>query len=340
MYETDIARLRSTAKHLEVSPLQTTGAAQASTTAGRASSAPRARSGGGGANSTVQGASGGLALGSTGGGGGSGVFRKLYSPGPGSYSPAVDRHGGWDGSAFGFGTARQRPANACIQEYATSPGPVYMPTKRNVSTSPTSPTFRCARTAQLPRCVRASWFRWQVSWGEPTTRLPPPQPHLRRFGKRSVGSRTDLNADMASNTPHWNPGPGTYEALTTATGAYLEPGVDAPRTIFGGAAKLVTPGTNLAATVFVSKEHAYKENMGVHSPGPGQYSPGHGATQPAAASFTIAAKAPSFFEVDPSRQASPGPVYHTGNLDHRSNKCVVSARFALHSAVAAATARR
>ena len=51
--------------------------------------------------------------------------------------------------------------------------------------------------------------------------------------------------------------------------------------------------------------------MSIHSPGPFAYSPKQTQTKHTASSFTLAAKAPSYFDtfLDPERQPSPGPVY-------------------------------
>ncbi len=61
---------------------------------------------------------------------------------------------------------------------------------------------------------------------------------------------------------------GNYEVQRLANGVYCEAGMDAPHAVFGGASKLMTPQVNLSATPYVSAGHAFKENVGVHSPGP------------------------------------------------------------------------
>ncbi len=115
-----------------------------------------------------------------------------------------------------------------------------------------------------------------------------------------------------------------YETAMVATGGSLEPGEDAPHPVFSTATKLVTPASNLSAVVFVSNHHSMKENMGVHSPGPAAYSPekGKGMTHTSPAHFSLSLKAPSYFDafLDPTRQTSPGPIYHTGQLDRRGNR--------------------
>ena len=57
---------------------------------------------------------------------------------------------------------------------------------------------------------------------------------------------------MPSNCPHWNPGPGNYEPLSVYTGGKLEPGGDAPKTLFGRTDKLIAPMDRFLATVFLS----------------------------------------------------------------------------------------
>jgi hypothetical protein len=191
--------------------------------------------------------------------------------------------GRWEGSAYGFGSARQRPPHVCIQAPVTSPGPVYMPRSDALSTA--------AAASQI------------------------------RFGKQAIGSRFEIGSCLASNHPHWNPGPADYEARMTATGVRRAPGADAPKALFGSAEKMVTPQTNLAATVFLSEVHACHENLGVHSPGPAEYSPSADVVRPAAATYSLGVKAPSYFDSfsDPLRQTSPGPVYEPSVRDHKGS---------------------
>ncbi len=150
-----------------------------------------------------------------------GVFpslSKVFTPGPGAYSPATDRFGSVDTHAnrkpFAFGSARARPENCCITSFAVSPGPVYFP-DRNCTSMLSSP----------PRNV---------------------------IGRRELGTRCSLNAGMPSNCPHWNPGPGDYKAQAIYKGGFRETGRDAPKTVFGNSEKLVTPQTRFSATVFIS----------------------------------------------------------------------------------------
>lgn len=68
-----------------------------------------------------------------------------------------------------------------------------------------------------------------------------------------MGSRFNYNANMPSNCPHWNPGPGGYEAVSVNTGGKVEPGPDGPKPVFGKSQKLVSAEACLGATVFVSE---------------------------------------------------------------------------------------
>ncbi len=73
-----------------------------------------------------------------------------------------------------------------------------------------------------------------------------------RIGRQLMGARYNLSASMPSNCPHWNPGPGNYEPLSVYTGGKVEPGGDAPKTLFGRTAKLIAPMDRFSATVFLS----------------------------------------------------------------------------------------
>uniref|UniRef100_A0A7S0RZR0 Uncharacterized protein n=1 Tax=Chlamydomonas leiostraca TaxID=1034604 RepID=A0A7S0RZR0_9CHLO len=269
VWEAEIARLRSSTRNMDMQPLSSTvrsGSASRSRpgTAEEGVVSPRSPRGQA-AGMSPRAASARSANTSP--------FQKLYTPGPGAYSPATTRYGAKDTSAFGFGTARQRPPHVCIQDSVVSPGPIYMPRKDGVSM------------------------------------LTSPLTH--RFGKQFPGSRFEAGAELASNHPHWNPGPGQYEPASLANGRLRQPGLDAPKTVFGSATKLVTPQSNFSGTVFVSHGHSRRENVGVHSPGPAAYSPDTSPTRAAAADFTMGKKAPSYFDLylDPQRQTSPGPVY-------------------------------
>ena len=67
------------------------------------------------------------------------------------------------------------------------------------------------------------------------------------------------------------------------------------------------------------QEHAKHENMTIHSPGPLVYSPKQTMTKLSASAYTLAAKAPSYFDtfLDPERQPSPGPVYNGAGKDRK-----------------------
>lgn len=149
---------------------------------------------------------------------------------------------------------------------------------------------------------------------------------LCRFGTQAVGTRYGQGAQLPSNHPHWNPGPGQYSPATACVGSHLEIGADAPSTVFGAAGKLVTPQSNLSATVYVSSSHARKENVGVHSPGPAHYDPGQ---QSKTAAYTCGAKAASYFDafLDPKQQSSPGPVYNTADMDRHGKRCAAMHKY-------------
>lgn len=81
--------------------------------------------------------------GTTGGGASAGnPFHKLYTPGPGAYSPGTDRFGMSNVASVGFGTARQRPAHVCIHDAVVSPGPVYNVSKEFTSTLASPPNIK------------------------------------------------------------------------------------------------------------------------------------------------------------------------------------------------------
>ncbi|KAF5836218.1 hypothetical protein DUNSADRAFT_6230 [Dunaliella salina] len=206
--------------------------------------------------------------------------RPIYSPGPGAYSPPTDRYGRLGTSEkprTAFGTAPQRPGNVCLAgtgvDSVVSPGPAYNSSPASIAMRPTSPRFS--------------------------------------FGRRDIGTRTNPRAEHPSNAPLWNPGPGNYDVQRLANGMRWEAGAESPHAIFGVSPKLMTPQTNIAATPFVSAGHALKENVGVHSPGPARYSQDSSPTRTSPAKYSMAKKAPSYFDafLDPGRQPSPGPVY-------------------------------
>lgn len=182
---------------------------------------------------------------------------------------------------WSFGTARQRPDQVCVPTYGEGPGPVYMPQKKFVSTSSSPATVK--------------------------------------FGKQYPGSRYDLNAEKASNSPHFNPAPGVYEPIVTPRGNHLPPGSSMPAHSFPRAIKgaTATPQGAVTALPVISKTHALVSQQGVHSPGPGTYEPDVSPVRTKPSQFSIAPKAASYFDVfsDPHRQVSPGPVYATKELD-------------------------
>lgn len=277
VWESELNRLRSSTQALDMQPLRTRSASARRGTSSRPGTSgsdngtrsPRMRTSRSGSGSPSPRPTASLA----GGASSASPFKKLYTPGPGAYSPHTNRYGRAEASSFGFGTARQRPPNTCIQDNIFSPGPIYLPSKESTSL--------CTNPVQY------------------------------RFGKHFVGSRFDASAEMPSNSPHWNPGPANYEPAMLPTGKIRAPGADAPRPVFGSSQKLVSAEINFSATVFVSHGHARRENVGVHSPGPAAYSPDTSPTRAAAATYSLGAKAPSYFDIylDPTRQLSPGPQY-------------------------------
>mmetsp|Transcript_38647 Transcript_38647/g.85983 ORF Transcript_38647/g.85983 Transcript_38647/m.85983 type:complete len:523 (-) Transcript_38647:1004-2572(-) len=287
VFESELSRLQASVQNLNVSPIRR-NARPSSTRPGSGSSAPplsrqqqqqqaaqersQLRPG-----SPLHGALSQAPQGTS-------PFKKIYTPGPGAYTPATDRFGGRDGNKFSFGTSRQRPPHVCIQDAVVSPGPVYRPLVDSISNAYKIPQYS--------------------------------------FGRQLLGSRFNLSASMPSNCPHWNPGPADYEVSSLYKGGNKDPGVDAPKTVFGRSQKLVSPETRFSATVFVSKEHAKRENLNIHSPGPAQYSPDVSPTRSASEAFSLGAKASSYFDVflDPARQPSPGPIYNTSHMDRRGTR--------------------
>jgi hypothetical protein len=140
-----------------------------------------------------------------------------------------------------------------------------------------------------------------------------------RFGKELYGTRHRIDSTLPSNHPIWNPGPGQY----SNNGFTLQSRCSA---VFGNSQKLVSPQTNLQATPFVSREHAMKENQGVHSPGPAVYSPVADATRPKPCAHTLGSKAPSYFDafLDPRKQHSPGPIYDATHTDKKGGRWVLA----------------
>lgn len=275
VWEAELARLRNSTRAMDMPPLRGCPGSGGSSGSDRRSSQSRAEGGRVSPRSPQPRTSsqarepGGASTRSSSGN----PFHKLYTPGPGAYSPNTTRYGSRDAASIGFGTARQRPPHVCIQDNIASPGPIYKPNKEVVS-SLTAPIHYS-------------------------------------FGRQYPGSRYEPGAELAPNHPHWNPGPGEYEPKTLASGKLRQPGADAPKPVFGSSNKMVSPQSNFSATVFLSQKHAMRENVGVHSPGPAAYSPDTSPTRVAAAEYSLGKKAASYFDLylDPQRQLSPGPMY-------------------------------
>ena len=75
---------------------------------------------------------------------------------------------------------------------------------------------------------------------------------LPSFGRRDLGTRCSLNAGIASNDPHFNPGPGLYQPSSGYKGGKTAAGADSPKYVFGHSQKLISPEARLSATVFIS----------------------------------------------------------------------------------------
>jgi hypothetical protein len=89
----------------------------------------------------------------------------------------------------------------------------------------------------------------------------------------SVGTR--FGTEMRTGYPvHGTPGPGSYSPRSTFKGGVVSNGInkagDAPSSSFGRAYKPRRPEAQLKKAEFLGKEFA-RENIGVHSPGPGAY---------------------------------------------------------------------
>ncbi|GAX79810.1 hypothetical protein CEUSTIGMA_g7250.t1 [Chlamydomonas eustigma] len=213
---------------------------------------------------------------------------RVFTPGPGAYTPTTDRYGARDASDnlknFSFGSSKQRPWHVCIQGNVVSPGPIYKPP-----------------------------IDFSSTVNKPAGNM---------FGRRDVGTRFSLSASMPSNCPHWNPGPGDYKAVSIYKGGSTKAGKDVPKATFGNSQKLVSPEARLSATVFISNDHAMHENVSVHSPGPFIYSPKQNLVKESPSSYTMLPRAPSYFDtvLDPFRQPSPGPIYTAAKQDHRGLK--------------------
>ncbi|EFJ43189.1 hypothetical protein VOLCADRAFT_96651 [Volvox carteri f. nagariensis] len=216
-------------------------------------------------------------------------YPKIFSPGPGSYSPSVSRQGDSShlgGQSFGggspprawaFGAARQRPPHVCIHHPNASPGPVYLPSKDGLSTWPAQANPK--------------------------------------FERNLPGGRFILTAGQPGNAPMFNPGPGSYQPETNAAGDPLSPGRSGamPAYSFAHTRKLLTPATDGAALPVLSKEHV-REYFGTLSPGPAQYSPDTSPTRTAAPAYSVAGRRKCWF--DPV-ELSPGPIYKPNELDRK-----------------------
>ncbi|GIL73424.1 hypothetical protein Vretifemale_3543 [Volvox reticuliferus] len=227
-------------------------------------------------------------------------YPPIYSPGPGAYSPTVFRrgdHSSLGGQSFGggspprawaFGSANQRPRHVCLHFRDDSPGPVYLPSKDRLSTSP---------------C-----------------------PVNHKFDHNLTGGRYSLTAGQPGNAPMFNPGPGTYEPATTAAGDSLSPGRSGamPAYSFSHTRKLLIPAIDGAALPVLSKEHV-REYYGTLSPGPAHYSPETSPTRMAAPAYSIKGRRACWF--DPL-ELSPGPIYKPNELDRRGGHSLGDAPYA------------
>ena len=65
---------------------------------------------------------------------------KVFTPGPGAYTPANDRFGMMNTTKqFSFGSAKQRPQKIGSYDATVSPGPVYLPRRTYTSTISSPP---------------------------------------------------------------------------------------------------------------------------------------------------------------------------------------------------------
>lgn len=144
-----------------------------------------------------------------------------------------------------------------------------------------------------------------------------------------------------------------YEVKALPDGRSMDPGADAPKAVFGKSGKLLSPSRSLSALVFISEvhsstagqlkqgmvhtgpahadwmlsdalpaqDHAKKENLSLHSPGPSAYSPKDDLTRRSSSRFTLASKPPSYFDsvARSSQTSSLGPAYQSTGMDSRGN---------------------
>eukprot|EP00193_Tetraselmis_chui_P014468 CAMPEP_0177795402 /NCGR_PEP_ID=MMETSP0491_2-20121128/26213_1 /TAXON_ID=63592 /ORGANISM="Tetraselmis chuii, Strain PLY429" /LENGTH=356 /DNA_ID=CAMNT_0019318229 /DNA_START=303 /DNA_END=1370 /DNA_ORIENTATION=- len=205
--------------------------------------------------------------------------KKLYTPGPGAYSPQIDRYAenSLHSRSYSFGGGRLGQTDRSFLKHylsqQSSPGPMYVPDKNPVS------TLRSVESLT--------------------------------FGKSGTNSRNVYNYGAPTNSPVHNPGPGAYESVQDKKGNKVAAGHAEPSHSFGKSS-FHQPQLDYKKTMYLSSKHEV-ENLGVHSPGP-KYYPGHDSsskfnTIPA---YTTRPKGKISWDamLDPKNNYGPGPEYH------------------------------
>eukprot|EP00873_Tetraselmis_striata_P046327 jgi/Tetstr1/466591/TSEL_000999.t1 len=205
--------------------------------------------------------------------------KKLYTPGPGAYSPKIDRYS--ENSlhsksySFGGGTLGQSD-RSFLRHYLSqqsSPGPMYIPDKEPIS------TLRSVESVS--------------------------------FGRAGGNSRNTYNFGAATNSPVHNPGPGAYQVMQDKKGNKVPAGKATAAHSFGNSS-FHQPQLNYSKTMFISDGHS-RENLGVHSPGP-KYHPNSDSSAKFSASpaYTTRPKGTMHWDklLEPNNCYQPGPEYH------------------------------
>mmetsp|Transcript_27995 Transcript_27995/g.91535 ORF Transcript_27995/g.91535 Transcript_27995/m.91535 type:complete len:272 (+) Transcript_27995:2-817(+) len=113
-------------------------------------------------------------------------------PGPGAYSPQVDRKGGWGGRVYSFGGSKRSFVEQAKEE-SVSPGPAYNPTFTTTSTKCSPPRYGFGTQRKFPG---------RSKYGPGST--PGPGAYVSRVSRKGGGHLTDA--------PKFGFGTGSYHS--------------------------------------------------------------------------------------------------------------------------------
>mmetsp|Transcript_40497 Transcript_40497/g.114708 ORF Transcript_40497/g.114708 Transcript_40497/m.114708 type:complete len:387 (-) Transcript_40497:1002-2162(-) len=215
-------------------------------------------------------------------------IEKLYTPGPGAYSPQIDRYSA-----------------------KTLHSPSY--------------SFAGGNMGQIDRSFIRHYIAQQVSPGPMYTPSKEPSSRLRSiesisFKRDAVNSRNRYEHGHPTNSPFYNPGPGSYAVSTDPKGNKVDAGEATASYTFGNSS-FHHPELELKKTCYLTAGHE-RENYGVHSPGPQYYPNGHSTSKfDSTPAFTVRKRGTIVWDemLKPKNCYAPGPMYKP-DLDRKGGR--------------------